>query len=962
MKELMKGGKRGKDLAKLLKHVDLPGSNESSSALNSASSSATMSVTLEQSSRNRSDSRSESGARGLSASRSSRSVSISSVAEASARGAPFGEDDEEEEITSTEIPPSPVVPETSHSPSTSYDSTPSLVFSLNSAGTADTSIQSVDLGPALDEAPKSITNTRRNKNSNSKNSTLHNSSIDNLDRAPSQSMPSVSTALYTRQKESDSSSSTLTTIPSSSGSLSSPRVAHPPRFRSQTRPESTASLGSPSMPIYSTFHSTGSVPELESVHTDAELIESGSHSASSPSFNFPTLNPASVPGSSKSSSSPVPGTPSGSANSSGLTTQTQIASLRGALEASRQREEEAKAREERMRGELEKLENMLRWEGSLWRRREGEFQAQIHHLVQQIQCYAAYFPPLQSPQAFPLQNLAVPQPQRSFGKNSHAKGKRPHTQSQASPTSSRSTSKSSRPSHSSHASPIPHLTQLPEGQSTSRGSSSPSIGSPLVPPSRMFSPAASFSPGISSTPYGVGPFSPSFAMFSPAGLPTGGMPFASPPASMTSPLSPYPSYLSYNPYSAFGSVPPTGQPNASGTSSDGAKMHPMQFLNMLNNAGNGTAASGTETGGMSTSSTMSSLASGTESADSASPEFTTSPSPSPGVARERGRKRGRGGAAGTSDRIAPGYTPEYSHYGYPYGYPYSHPTPNSYQLYSGASPLQTESGKDKEEGLGDVVENDKNSAYDSNDDEDDDGSGQVNELLADAILKRPESMMGLRRSGSGSGRSSKSNIRIKEKEKLQLSPTELGFRLGDGSQTGDETVILSSPGSDSAGLGLGLGLDWVKDPGLFRRESDELSSYRNQPTLASLTMPLESKLPSTDSNTPDLANENDSSSSSSSQSASTESSESLAETPPVEFTFPSIATWGYSYRTHSAGNFEGAKNNEPLPSQPLEVSSTDDVCMEEESTPPADTLSKAIDGMTVPIALDDDPHVPNDHH
>jgi len=96
-----------------------------------------------------------------------------------------------------------------------------------------------------------------------------------------------------------------------------------------------------------------------------------------------TPTPSSIPGSgnipSNSSSgtgSPGPGSgrntppPSQSASSASSTvsTQTQIASLRGALEATRMREEKAKHDLERYVKELE----MLRWESSVLRRRESE--------------------------------------------------------------------------------------------------------------------------------------------------------------------------------------------------------------------------------------------------------------------------------------------------------------------------------------------------------------------------------------------------------------------------------------------------------------------------------------------------------------------------------------------------------------------------------------------------------------
>ncbi|KAJ3802104.1 hypothetical protein GGU11DRAFT_91080 [Lentinula aff. detonsa] len=984
IKELMKGGKKAKDLDKLLKHIDFPSPSDltSSPAPNSASQSDFLSAQAAQEPSSNTihlnrmrASRSESRTRDPSVSLSSRSVSISSAAGASARSGPSGDDfeeqDQEEEYPLTAIPPSPALPSevnSGHSPTTSYDSTPSLaisMFSMESVDTADTSVQSskyLDLDPVLDEErfehvrfsatslPKSASqNNRRNKNSNIRNSTpdnlATNHATDNTHVSPamltsSHSMPPNAPCAQSKDTT-GSSSSTLNVSTASSSSPLPSQAGKPPRFRSQTRQDpsmgqGTSSSGvglgfSTSMPIYSTSHTIGSTSKLESDYTDGEHMENGDHSAS-PAFSYPTLNGNtgsgsvndSAPGSSKASSNAGVGTPPpGSTNSTSLSTQTQVASLRGALEASRKREEEARGREERSRSELDRLGNdlkVLRWEGNAWRRREGELQTQVQHLMHQLQSYATYFaqPPQFSPQ---LQNLAIPQPQRASGK--HSKGKRPHTQSRTSPTSSRSTSKSSRPSRSSHASPIPPLAQLPEGQAMSQGSSSPSIGSPIVPPSRMFSPSSTFSPGHSSTPFlpnpnaqNMGPFSPSssFGMFSPTGLP-GGMPFASPHpgyAGVMSPLSPQSPYFPYPTYPAFGGFSQgPNQTNGNGSSSNGGKMHPVQFLNTLNNtakaAGAG-AGSGTEPGGtMSVSSTMSSLNSLTsDSTGSVSPEF-TSPSPAPGPSTERGRKRGRGAMTGTetSDRSMGGYGSEYHQYGYSYGYPYPYSVPNPFHEYTGTASVQGEHGKESDE-----PSEGKNS-FDS--DAEHDVEGEVNELLAGSILKRPESMMGLRRSGSGGSSKSKSKL---AQEKLRMSPMKdmgIGNEMREGQQLGDDGLSVASPSSDS-GVVLTQGLDWLHDPALFRRDSSEaISSQRSPPGIEAITLSMPSSPPQPNfpfpSNTIPTEIELDSSSSSSSSTKSnseststTDLSDAAADTPAIEFTFPSIATWGYSYRTHSVGD------------------------------------------------------------
>lgn len=86
----------------------------------------------------------------------------------------------------------------------------------------------------------------------------------------------------------------------------------------------------------------------------------------------------------------------------------QVASLKAALDASRSREEAAKKEAETYRKEVEKL----RWEGTVWRQREAEMQAQLFHLSQQLQLATGYNPQMQMPpHASPSTHLHVPQPQ-----------------------------------------------------------------------------------------------------------------------------------------------------------------------------------------------------------------------------------------------------------------------------------------------------------------------------------------------------------------------------------------------------------------------------------------------------------------------------------------------------------------------------------------------------------------------
>ncbi|KAJ7438506.1 hypothetical protein FB451DRAFT_1416204 [Mycena latifolia] len=194
----------------------------------------------------------------------------------------------------------------------------------------------------------------------------------------------------------------------------------PPRFRSKSR-------GSPispsvSMPYPTSFASTSSAEPA----AYSPQQPSASSSASSEDFTFPTLNTAPSPTSPPESSRPIVGSTGNGSNGTprraptprrtptpgsggntpppSLNTQTQIASLRGALEAARMREEKAKADLDRYAKDFE----MMRWENNTWRRRELELQAQIHHLMHQLQTYAALFASSMSPNGLQMPNGSNP--------------------------------------------------------------------------------------------------------------------------------------------------------------------------------------------------------------------------------------------------------------------------------------------------------------------------------------------------------------------------------------------------------------------------------------------------------------------------------------------------------------------------------------------------------------------------
>ncbi|KAG6373025.1 hypothetical protein JVT61DRAFT_7080 [Boletus reticuloceps] len=69
--------------------------------------------------------------------------------------------------------------------------------------------------------------------------------------------------------------------------------------------------------------------------------------------------------------------------------QIQLASMRSALEASRVREEQLRIEAEQASKERDELRWGWNEDASIWRRREAELHSQIHHLMQQLQAYAA---------------------------------------------------------------------------------------------------------------------------------------------------------------------------------------------------------------------------------------------------------------------------------------------------------------------------------------------------------------------------------------------------------------------------------------------------------------------------------------------------------------------------------------------------------------------------------------------
>ncbi|KAH7926612.1 hypothetical protein BV22DRAFT_1194281 [Leucogyrophana mollusca] len=219
-----------------------------------------------------------------------------------------------------------------------------------------------------------------------------------------------------------------------------PTVYHkPPRFRSKPRiPENGGCSGSGS-PMsasmsYNVPFTTVSGPSFPSSSASAPSARVPSSSSATlsakddlpPVFTFPTLNPLPPPSTSHPSPSvdgkhnasrangrgasknnPTPTPSRGHTPPPSVSAQTQLASMRGALEAARLREEKVRQDAERYAKECEELR--WRWgeDTAAWRRKEAELQAQVHHLMQQLQTYAALLASL--PQSSPFPNLASPQ-------------------------------------------------------------------------------------------------------------------------------------------------------------------------------------------------------------------------------------------------------------------------------------------------------------------------------------------------------------------------------------------------------------------------------------------------------------------------------------------------------------------------------------------------------------------------
>ncbi|KAJ7720564.1 hypothetical protein DFH07DRAFT_946996 [Mycena maculata] len=272
----------------------------------------------------------------------------------------------------------------------------------------------------------------------------------------------------------------------------------PPRFRSK----------SPALPIpYSTNFASASGSTSSSDPASPQQLSASS--MSSDDVASPTLN--TVPSSRPRTPMPSTATPlrteTSSPASPSLSAQTQLASLRGALEATRLREEQTRAELERVSKDAE----VLRWEVGGWRRREGEMQAQIHHMMHQLQAYGALFAaqqaqhlqinspgvggsPVASPGAYPppagMYPPGMPPPFFGYpappllGSPLHSPPPPPSQQHQPHPNQPNPNlfallfppSFPPSPSHHSPSAPVPALSSGSSGSPSSSGSGSPAPG------------------------------------------------------------------------------------------------------------------------------------------------------------------------------------------------------------------------------------------------------------------------------------------------------------------------------------------------------------------------------------------------------------------------------------------------------------------------------------------------------
>jgi anthranilate synthase/indole-3-glycerol phosphate synthase/phosphoribosylanthranilate isomerase len=166
----------------------------------------------------------------------------------------------------------------------------------------------------------------------------------------------------------------------------------PPRFRSQAKHIPISISASPltgPTPYMSQYFTPYSPPPTTPPHP---FTQTSTETTDAPNFIFPTLNPSSA-SSSPPPSARLPGNvgatparctsspPRSPHSSSPLSAQTQIASLRGALEAARIREEKSKQRADKLARDYETLKRKWGEELYNWRGQEAAVRASLVFLL-----------------------------------------------------------------------------------------------------------------------------------------------------------------------------------------------------------------------------------------------------------------------------------------------------------------------------------------------------------------------------------------------------------------------------------------------------------------------------------------------------------------------------------------------------------------------------------------------------
>ncbi|KAF8811094.1 hypothetical protein BYT27DRAFT_7184469 [Phlegmacium glaucopus] len=429
-----------------------------------------------------------------------------------------------------------------------------------------------------------------------------------------------------------------------------------------------------------------------------------SSSAAGPSNNHRPTTPRRAHGSRRpttpSANTPPPHSTASSTSGSGsaqpptqipaVSTQTQLASLRGALEAARLREEKYKAEMERYTKELE----VLRWENVNSKRGEVELQNHIRHLMHQLHMYTSLFASVSPP----------PTSQQTQGPIASSEGlSNPVDGAASGPGSSNGPTTISSP-----GTPNPATAVVPGPVSSPV--SSPVSASGIFPPS-MHAPSPYF-------PYPM----PPPPLHPHAVMPSPHLMFAQQFHHMQQQFLQFQQYQQHQPHMQNQSQSPTIQAQQASLIS---MLHPPSSAT-ISSYQPSTASSSSSI----TSRSRSSSRPGTESTGSLSPDLNGSPNPVPGAKRRKRMQTGNGyigGLAGRDD------------------------TTDGWVV----GGVTIDEGDERgHESIHECEEQGNNGDGDEN-------GGGYNELVADAIFKRPESI------GVRAGKKSKQALLEKERSRYR---------------------------------------------------------------------------------------------------------------------------------------------------------------------------------------------------